>query len=195
MIERGERHRRADAQALGARRRQHAQHVHRGADAEGREVMLGQPHRVEAGAVHDFDALERAGIDVFQRAAAAGPAEELQDSELHSPLIPAALTMGHHFSISAFCQAPSACGVSWSTGGMSCPSAASFSLVPGSASDFTTAAFNLAMMSGDVPLGAHSPCPTETCRPGRPTSSTVGTSGAEAIRSLAVTANALMVPA
>ena len=29
----------------------------------------------------------------------------------HSPLIFAALTMGHHFSISAFCNAPSASGV------------------------------------------------------------------------------------
>ena len=90
--------------------------------------MLGQPHRVEAGAIHDLDALERAGVDVFQRPAPAGPAEELQNPELHSALIPAALTMGHHFSISAFCQAPSAWGVSWSAGGMSWPRAASFSL-------------------------------------------------------------------
>ena len=63
----------------------------------------------------------------------AGPAEELQHAELHrhSALMPAALTIGHHFSISAFWNAPSACGVSWSTGGMSWPSAASFSLVAG----------------------------------------------------------------
>jgi hypothetical protein len=39
--------------------------------------MLGQPHRVEAGAIHDFHALQGAGVDLLQRAAAAGPAEEL----------------------------------------------------------------------------------------------------------------------
>jgi hypothetical protein len=83
MIEGGQRNRRADAQPPGARRRQRAQHVHRRADAEGREVMLGQPHRVEAAAVHDFDALEGARIDIGERAVPTGPAEELQHAELH----------------------------------------------------------------------------------------------------------------
>ena len=84
MIERGQRHRRADAQALGACRRHDAQHVHRGADAESGEMMLGQPHRVEARLVHDLDALERTAVNLFQRAVAARPAEELQDAQFHS---------------------------------------------------------------------------------------------------------------
>src|SRR6185437_8398764 len=52
-------------------------------DAEGGEVMLRQPDGVEAGSVHDLDALEGAGIDLFQRPVTARPAEELQNAELH----------------------------------------------------------------------------------------------------------------
>jgi hypothetical protein len=90
MVERGQRHRGADAQPLRPRRRQHAQHVHRGADAEGGEVVLGQPDGVETHLVHDLDALERAGIDLFQRTVAAGPAEELQDADFHGSSRPGA---------------------------------------------------------------------------------------------------------
>src|SRR5882757_811966 len=164
MVERGQGHRRTDAQAFRARGGQRAQHVYRGADAEGGEMMLGEPYRIEAAAIHDLDALERARIDLFQRPVPAGPAEELQHAYLHrhSALMPASLTIGHHFSISAFWKAPSACGVSWSGGGMSWPRAASFSFVPGSPSDFTTAPFSLAMISAGVPLCAHRPCHTET---------------------------------
>src|SRR5713101_2555112 len=113
MIERGQRYRRADAQTLGSRRSQRTQHVHRGADAERREMVLGQPHRIEAATIHDLDALERARIDLFQRPVPAGPAEELQHAYFHghSALMPASLTIGHHFSISAFWKAPSDCGV------------------------------------------------------------------------------------
>src|SRR5580692_3679554 len=67
-------------------------------------MVLGQPYRVEAAAIHDLDALERARIDLFQRPVAAGPAEELQHAYFHghSALIPAAFTIGHPLSISAF---------------------------------------------------------------------------------------------
>src|SRR5262245_36064843 len=34
----------------------------------------------------------------------------------HSALMPAALMIGHHFSISTFCNVASACGVCWSGG-------------------------------------------------------------------------------
>src|SRR5260370_33986935 len=95
MIARGRGHRRAEAQPFGARRGQRAKHVHRGTDAEGGEMVLGQPHRVEAAAIHELDTLERARIDLFQRPVPAGPTEELQHAHLHghSALIPAALTM------------------------------------------------------------------------------------------------------
>jgi hypothetical protein len=46
--------------------------------------MLGQPHRVVAAAIHDFDALQRAFIDGGHRHAPVGPTEKLQDSELHA---------------------------------------------------------------------------------------------------------------
>ena len=45
--------------------------------------MLGQPYGVEAAAVHDFDALERAGEHIFQRTMATGPAEELENADFH----------------------------------------------------------------------------------------------------------------
>ena len=66
--------------------------------------MLGQPDRVEAAAIHDLDALERAGKDVLQRAVAAGPAEELQHAHFHghSASLPAAFTIGRLSSIPAF---------------------------------------------------------------------------------------------
>ena len=46
-------------------------------------MVLGEPHRVIAGAVHDLDPLERAGEDRFERHAPLRPAEELQDTEFH----------------------------------------------------------------------------------------------------------------
>src|SRR5258708_248420 len=155
----GQEHRRTDAQAFRARGGQRAQHVHRGADAEGGEMVLGQPHRVEAAAIHDLDALERARIDLFQRPVPAGPAEELQYAYLHrhSALMPASLTIGHHFSISAFWKAPSARRVSWSGGGMSWPRAAGFSFAPGSPRGLTPAPLRLATLSAGVTLGAHRP--------------------------------------
>src|SRR5262249_21192182 len=83
MVEGGERHRRPDAQSLCARCRQCSDHVHRGTHAEAAEMMLGEPNRVIAGAVHDLDPLQRAGIDRRQIDAALRPAEKLQNPELH----------------------------------------------------------------------------------------------------------------
>src|SRR4051794_17482727 len=83
MIERRQRHAGADAQPLCARRRHCAHQMHRRAHAEAAEMVLGEPHRVVAGAVHDLDPLERAGEHRFERHAPFRPAEELQDAELH----------------------------------------------------------------------------------------------------------------
>ena len=43
------------------------------------------------------------------------------DMGSHPALMPAALMIGHHFSISAFCNLPSASGVCWSAGGIASP--------------------------------------------------------------------------
>ena len=51
------------------------------------------------------------------------------------------------------------------------------------------------MISFGVPLGAQIACQGEMCRPGTPASSTVGTSGAVAVRLFAMAANTLMRPA
>ena len=58
----------------------------------------------------------------------------------------------------------------------------------GSASAPAIAALSFAMTSFGVPLGAQTACQIETWKPGRPASSTVGISGAEARRCFAVTA-------
>src|SRR3954471_599786 len=62
--------------------------MHRRAHAEATEMVLGQPHRVVAGAVHDLDPVERAGEHRFERHAPFRPAEELQDTELHCAASP-----------------------------------------------------------------------------------------------------------
>jgi hypothetical protein len=46
-------------------------------------MMLGQPHGVVTRLVHDFDPLERAGVDVFERDAPISPAKELEYTDLH----------------------------------------------------------------------------------------------------------------
>jgi hypothetical protein len=51
-----------------------------------------------------------------------------------------------------------------------------------------TAALSLAMISTGVPLGAHRPYQTLMSSPGKPASPTVGISGADSMRALAVTA-------
>src|SRR6266478_2169909 len=83
MVERGEGHRRADAQAPRPRGSQCPDHVHRGTDAEAAEVMLGEPDRVITGPIHDLDPLQRAGIDRGQVDPPLRPAEELQNPEFH----------------------------------------------------------------------------------------------------------------
>jgi hypothetical protein len=105
-----------------------------------------------------------------------------------SPLMPAALMIGHHFSISAFCSAPRASGVCCSRDTTSCPIFASCCCTAGSASAVVAAALSLAITLFGVPLGANSPPQTEMCIPGSPASSTVGMSGAEARRVGPVTA-------
>ena len=83
MIERSQRHRRADPQPVGSCGGQGAHHVHRGADAKAVEVMLGEPDRVIAGPVYDLDPLQCAGVDRRQIDPALGPAEELKNANLH----------------------------------------------------------------------------------------------------------------
>src|SRR6185437_430805 len=65
----------------------------------------------------------------------------------------AALIIGHHLAISAFCQLPSASGVSWSFGGMSRPRSRNFCCTAGSAIASTAAALSLVTMSFGVPFG------------------------------------------
>jgi hypothetical protein len=73
--------------------------------------------------------------------------------ELHSPLMFAALMIGHHLSISAFCNAPRAAGVCWARGKTSCPKSASRARTFGSAKASMTAALSLAVILFGVPLG------------------------------------------
>src|SRR5258708_18659297 len=70
--------------------------------------------------------------------------------------MPAALMIGHHFSISALCSAASAAGVCSSRGTICCPASAARWRTPGSANALTAAALSLAMTSLGVPLGANS---------------------------------------
>jgi hypothetical protein len=97
---------------------------------------------------------------------------------LHSPLMFAALTMGHQRSISAFCRAPSASGVCCSRGKNSSPRSANRRRTAGSAIASTAAAFSLPMMSLGVPLGAHNETQDVKYAPAAPASSTVGMLGA-----------------
>ena len=48
-------------------------------------MMLGEPHRVVAGLVHDLEALDGAGIDGLKLDLAIRPAEELQHPDFHPP--------------------------------------------------------------------------------------------------------------
>ena len=81
--------------------------------------------------------------------------------------IPAALMIGHHFSISAFWNVASPSGVcSGSRGATSSPRSANRLRTAGSASASTIAPLSLAMMSFGVPLGAKNPNhpDIESCR-------------------------------
>ena len=84
----------------------------------------------------------------------------LHSSYLHSALMLAALTIGHHFSISAFCWAASASGVCCSRGHVPWPISARRRRTPaGSSKASTNAALSLAMTSLGVLLGARGPGP------------------------------------
>ena len=83
VVERRQRHRRADAQPFGARRGHGAHHVHRRADREAGKMMLGEPDGVVAGLVHDGEALERRFVDRIERHGPVAPAEELQNADFH----------------------------------------------------------------------------------------------------------------
>src|SRR5262249_31342097 len=109
-------------------------------------------------------------------------------SRRYSGLIFAALMIGHHFSISAFCRSASAAGVCWSREKISCAKSASRARTLGLAKVSTVAALSLAMMSFDVRAGAQKPNQILASRFGNPASSTVGISGAAARRRLAETA-------
>src|SRR5262249_37771622 len=100
----------------------------------------------------------------------------------------AALMIGHHLAISAFCHSPSASGVDLSAGGICNPRFSRFLRVCGSFSASSAAALTLAMISFGVPFGAHSPDHSVMWKFGRPASSTVGMSPACSTRLESVTA-------
>ncbi len=81
------------------------------------------------------------------------PATAVRSSTGYSPLMPAALMIGHHFSISAFCFAPSAAAVCCSRGKMSWPMSFSRCLTVASSSVSTIAALSLATIVGRRALG------------------------------------------
>src|SRR5882757_1677351 len=95
-----------------------------------------------------------------------------------SALIFAALMIGHHLPISASCSTPSALGVCCAGGGISCPASVKRARTSPLLSAATTAPLSLSMISLGVPLGAHRPCQKEKYIAWKPSSSTVGTSGA-----------------
>src|ERR1043166_8647033 len=82
--------------------------------------------------------------------------------------MPAALIIGHHFSISALWCAPSASGVSCSRVGMTWPSSVSHARPPGSATVSPPAALSGATTSRGFPAGAHKPYQNVMCSPGAP---------------------------
>jgi hypothetical protein len=53
-------------------------------------MVLGQPHGVVAGLVHGDDALQRPLVHSVERDSSLGPAEELEDPDLHAATISAA---------------------------------------------------------------------------------------------------------
>src|ERR1700738_1804520 len=75
----------------------------------------------------------------------------------YSSLTLAALSIGHHFAISACCQAPSAPGVSLSAGGICNPRSSNFLRTAGSLRVSTAAVLSLATMSFGVFFGTQRP--------------------------------------
>src|SRR6186713_2595163 len=79
------------------------------------------------------------------------------DGDIQSTLTLPDLIIGHHFAISAFCQAPSAAGVSLSAGGICKPRFSSCLRTAGSFRASTAAAFSFATTSFGVSLGTQRP--------------------------------------
>src|SRR5205085_5802675 len=75
----------------------------------------------------------------------------------HSALTPAALMIGHHFSISAFWNAASPSGVCCCASATSSPSSVNFAFTAGSASTCRIAPLSLSIASFGVPFGAQNP--------------------------------------
>src|SRR4051794_39476496 len=96
-------------------------------------------------------------INFFMISSTKGFQEVEANLSHHSILMPAALMIGHHFSVSAWCQAASASGVCCSRGTTSWPKEAKRACTPGSASAFTIAVLSLPTIAFGVPLGAQMP--------------------------------------
>ena len=71
--------------------------------------------------------------------------------------MPAALMIGHHFSISVFWNAASPSGVCCARGATSRPSSVNRFWIAGSDKAYTVAALSFAMISFGVPFGAQKP--------------------------------------
>ena len=110
------------------------------------------------------------------------------------PLTFAALTMGHHLSISFLCNAAKPAGVCCSCDGTSWPRSVNRSWSVGSASALITAALRARTNFLRHTFRHPKAMPNGNIRPASPTSSTVGMSGADTKRALLVTANALICP-
>src|SRR5262249_28042289 len=81
--------------------------------------------------------------------------EHVIGQRIHSGLIPAALMIGHHFSISDFWKVASACGVCRSGGKISPPRSASRDRTVGSAKAAMIDAFSFSRTAPGVCFGAH----------------------------------------
>src|SRR5262245_43328289 len=90
-------------------------------------------------------------------------------------LMPAALMIGPHLSISNRSRAPSSSCVELCT---TTPSGSNLARTAGSDNAVTVAALTLVMMSGGVFAGMNNEYHDETSKPGTPDSAIVGMSGA-----------------
>src|SRR6185503_850156 len=124
---------------------------------EHRSAAEGLRHRPRAGHRHlaqlDRRFSRRLGVDPED-------AHALRNRGLtpnYSALMPAALIIGHHFSISALWNAARPSGVCSSREAISSPRSARRARTAGSASAWTIASFSFEIGSFGVPLGANNP--------------------------------------